>query len=374
LNRSRVVGWVILLSVFVLVAAACSRGNQNTGGGGNGTSGAAYPSSPPASQDKGPLKVLTFSGDDDPKFDKTFQQQYPNANVQYQTGDSNDDFFSKVSTGSVDADVIYGVCVNYLPNWQKAKLIAPIDTTRMSNWSNLNTDAEKLGQIGGKQWETVSYYGYDSIVSASNEGAVPTSWADLWNPQFKDQFSMINYAENGVQMTAVALGLPYPDLSDQQLNQVKEKLLALKPNIRSFWTNLSDPIQQLGNGDVKMFYGWPSQYATLQQDGKKVEYLDPSEGRLSWSCGAVVNANTQHYNLALAWINGRVSAQSGALLVNTEDVGSANTTALEQANQDIVKGLGYDDPAIFAKSHPAVALTDEQRQKFNQLWTEVIGS
>ncbi len=373
MKKIRVVGWLIPIAVFVLVAGACSSG-KSSGSGGSGTSGTIYPSSPPASQDTGTLKVLTFSGDDDPKFDQAFKQQYPNATVQYATGDSNDDFFSKISTGSVNADVIYGACVNYLPNWQKANLIAPIDTSQMSNWGDLNPDVEKLGQIGGQQWEAVSYYGYDSIVAASNAGPLPTSWSDLWNPEFKDQFSMINYAENGVQMTAVALGLPYPDLSDQQLNQIKEKLLQLKPNIKSFWTNLSDPIQQLSNGDVRMFYGWPSQFATLQQSGKAVQYLDPSEGRLSWSCGAIVNKDTQHYNLALAWINGRLSAQSGALLVNTEDVGSANTLAIKQANQDVVKGLSLDDPSVFATSHPAEALTDAQRQQFNQLWSEVVGS
>jgi spermidine/putrescine transport system substrate-binding protein len=374
LRKTRFIGWMAISASFALLASACGGGDGGKTEGGGGSGPQAFPSSPPASQDTGPLKILMFAGDDDPKYNTVFAQKYPNADVQYVFGDSNEDFFSKVQTGSVDADVVYGACVNFLPNWQQASLAAPLDTSRLTNWGDLNPDVEKLGVIDGQQYEAVVYYGYDSIVAASDQGPVPTSWSDLWDPQFRDQFSMIDYAENGVQMAAVVLGLPYPDLSDAQLDQVKQKLLDLSPNLRSYWSTISDPIQQLSNGEIKMFYGWPSQYATLQQDGVAVEYVNPSEGRLSWSCGAVVMANTEHYDLALAWIDGRLSTEDGATLVDAQDVGVANLQALTQADQDIVKGLGYDDPAIFAASHPAAALTDEQRQKFNQIWSEVVGS
>lgn len=372
MRKSRFIGWIAAVSALALLAAACGGGDEGTGSGTGEAS--QFPSSTPASEDTGTLKVLTFAGDDDPKFDEVFKAQYPNASVEYEFGDSNEDFFSKVSTDSVNVDIVYGACVNFLPNWQQAELIAPVDTGRLSNWADLNPDVEALGQIDGQQWEAVSYYGYDSLIVSPEGGPGPTSWADLWDPQWKDQFSMIDYAENGVQMAAVALDLPYPDLSDDQLKQIKQKLLELGPNIRSYWSTLSDPIQQVSNGEIKMFYGWPSQYATLVQDGVAVEYLNPSEGRLSWSCGAVVMADTQHYDLAMAWIDGRLSADSGAQYVDTTFSGHANAKALEQADQKIVTGLGYDDPAVFAASHPAAALTDEQRQKFNQLWSEVLAS
>jgi spermidine/putrescine transport system substrate-binding protein len=372
-RKSRFIVWIAAVSALALIAGACGGGDDDTGS--EPVEGPAFPSSAPASEDTGTLKVLTFAGDDDPMYDEAFMAKYPNAKVEYEFGDSNEDFFSKVSTASVDADIVYGACVNFLPNWHDADLIAPIDTSRLTNWADLNTDVEALGQIDSEQWEAVAYYGYDSLVVSTEGGPGPTSWADLWEPDWQGQFSMIDYAENGVQMAAVVLDLPYPDLSDDQLEQIKQKLLDLAPNVRSYWSTLSDPIQQLSNGEIKIFYGWPSQYATVVQDGKvTAEYLNPSEGRLSWSCGAVVMADTEHYDLALAWIDGRLSAESGAKYVDNTFSGHANTKALEQADQETVTGLGYDDPAVFSASHPAAALTDEQRQKFNQLWSEVLAS
>lgn len=369
MRKSRFIVWIAAASAFALLGAAC--GGDDDAGGGKATE---FPSSAPASEDTGPLRILTFAGDDSPDFDKSFMEKYPNAEIEYEFGDSNEDFFSKVSTESVDVDIVYGACVNFLPNWHDAELIASIDTSRVTSWPDLNPDVEALGEIDGQQWQAVTYYGYDSLIVSTEGGPGPTSWEELWDPEWQNQFSMIDYAENGVQMAAVAMGLPYPDLSDEQLEQIKAKLLELRPNIRSYWSTISDPIQQVSNGEIKMFYGWPSQYATLVQEGQEVEYLNPSEGRLSWSCGAVVMADTEHYDLALAWIDGRLSAETGAALIDATFQGHANTKAQELADPEIVTGLGYDDPAVFAASHPAAALTDEQRQKFNQLWSEVLAS
>ena len=347
-------------------------GVQRERGGGGGGGAGGFPDSPPASEDEGPLKVLSFAGYEIAEFDAVFKEQFPDVEVQYQFGDSNEDFFQKISTGAASADIVFGACVNFLPDWHRAELIAPIDTSRLENWPDLNTDLEDLGVIDGEQWQVVGYYGYDSLVAASDRGPLPTSWADLWSPEFKDRFSMIDYAENGVQMAAVALGLPYPDLTDEQLDQVKAKLLELRPNIRSFWQAVADPVQQLSNGEIDMFYGWPSQYAQAASAGEDVEYLDPSEGRLSWVCGSVIMADTEHYDLALKWLDGRLSPESGAAFVDTNNLGHPNSKALELADQSIVTGLGLDDPEIFRSSHPAAALTPEQRQKFNQLWAEVV--
>lgn len=367
-QRSAVFGMVLSM---VVLAAACATGPSN---GGSGGAPATFPTSPPASEDVGPLKILVFAGDDDPQYDTTFLSQYPDAQIEYAYGDSNEDFFAKVQTGSVDADIVYGACTNFVPNWVSAGLVAPLDTARMSSWASLNADVEAGGQVDGTQYMGVTYYGYDSIVATTDGGALPTSWADLWKPEFADRFSMIDYAENGVQMAALVLGLPYPNLSDEQLDQVKAKLLELRPTVRSYWSTVSDPIQQISTGDVEMFYGWTSQFATAKQDGLAVEYVNPTEGRLSWTCGGMIVADTPHYDLALAWLDGRLSAEIGAKIVDVQYLGPANNESLALADQTIVQDFAYDDPSVFASSHPAVPLTDEQRQKFNQLWSEVIGS
>lgn len=364
----------VLLPVFMalfLVMAACSEGdggtaNTNTGGG------AAFPSSPPASEDKGPLKVLTFAGYDSPESDAVFKAQFPDVKVEYQFGDSNEDFFQKISTGAASPDIVFGACVNFLPNWQEANLIAPIDTSRLENWADQSTDLQTLGVIGGTQYEAVGYYGYDSLIVATDRPPVPAAWADLWSPKMKGRFAMIDYAENGVQMTAVVLGLPYPDLTSEQLDQIKAKLLELRPNIRSFWQAVADPVQQISTGEVDMFYGWPNQYKQALDAGQQVEFLNPTEGRLSFVCGSVVMADTEHYDLALKWIDARLSAEAGAAFINTNYYGHPNSQALAQADQAIVTGLGYDDPEIFRNSHLAAALTAEQRQSFNQMWAEVV--
>jgi spermidine/putrescine-binding protein len=354
--------------LFALAVAVSACGSQPS------KPSLAFPSSVPASQDSGPLTILTFAGSDDPRFDKTFKAEYPNAQLNYVHGDSNEDFFSKVKAGGVQPDIVYAACVNLFPDWMSSGLIAPIDTSRLTNWKDLNPDVEKLGVINGVQWGAVAYYGYDSIIAETN-GPVPppTSWKDLWNSQYKNQFSMINYAENGIQMAAVAWGLPYPNLSDAQLATVKQHLLDLRSNnIKTFWTAYADPMQQIANKEVSLFYGWPSQYAAVVAAGTPATYVNEKEGRLNWSCGALVMKNTKHYDLALKWIDARLSPEEQAQEANIELSGIPNVKGLSLADQKIINQMGYDDPAIFKASHAEVALTPTQRLKFNQVWQAVV--
>ena len=375
MKNARLGRWAVLAAVLSLLAAACSTADHPAATS-NGGKKVPFPKGIPASKDQGPLTVLLFSGDQLPKYDTVFHQEFPHVKVKYIYGDSNDQFLTKVETGAVKPDIVYGVCAN-LPEWVGQGLVAPINTAALSNWKDLSPSVEKVGAMNGQQWAAESYYGYDSIVAATNKGPLPTSWKDLWSPQFKGQFDMINYAENAIQMTAVAYGLPYPNLSTSQLTFIRKKLLALAPNVKTLWTAVNDPIQALSTGEVKMFYGWPSQYASIQQAGKiPVTYLNPSEGRLSWTCGAVITANTTHYNLALAWINGRLSAQSQTTLVNSEYAGPANLKALTTANQSVVKNLGYKNAKIFNSSHSESypPLTAEQKLQQSQLWAQVVSA
>lgn len=364
----RSAGAALAIPTFSAILAACSSGN---GGGDSGGGTTAFPSSVSAAQDQGPLKLLEWEGYELPAFHKGFEDTYPNAKLEYQFAAAGSQFFSKVQAGGVDVDIVHP-CSNWVQDWKNAGLIAPIDTTKLTNWDSLNPQLREMGKVDGQYWFVPWDWGYESLIVAANSPVQITSWTDLWNPALKGQFSMEDFGEGAVKMASIAYGLPYPNLSADQLQTVKDKLMQLKPNIRTLWSSSPDLVQQMTNGDVTVGYGWNDQYAHVKEAGTDVTYATPSEGRMGWACGFMILKNTQHYDLALKYLDAAISPDSCAAAIDKYFLGCSNTEALSMANPDTVSTLQLDQQDVIASTNFAEPLTPTQRTQFNQIWSEVI--
>lgn len=359
----------------VILALAAVAGCSSGSSGGTAADASGFPSATPAAQDKGPLKVLEWEGYQDPKFHSSFAKDFPSVKVQYQYASASPQFFSKVQTGGAQVDIAHP-CGNDVADWVNAGLVAPIDVSRLSNWKDVNTGQADLGKINGKNYYVPWDWGYESLIvnTAKVPGGPPKSWADLWKPQYKGQISMEDFGAGAVKFTAQAMGLPYPNLSSSQLDQVKAKLMALGPNIRTMWSNSTDLVQQMTSGDVTIGYGWNDQYAKIKSAGTPVTYINPTEGRNGWSCGYVILKNTKHYDLALKFLDSEIAKESCVAAINDFSLGCSNQAAVQAADQKTVKALQLDSKDIIASTHFDSALTQQQKTAFNQLWTEVSAS
>ena len=368
-KRSR----LFVLGTVVLTAAVAMTGCASGSAGGTALASGGFPASAQAAKDSGALKILEWEGYQDPKFHPSFAKDFSSTKLEYQYASASPQFFAKVQTGGAQVDIAHP-CGNDIADWVRAGLVAPIDVSRLSNWKDVNKQQADLGKIDGKYYYVPWDWGYESLIVNTAKvpgGTGPTSWADLWNPAYKGQISMEDFGEGAVKFTAQALGLPYPNLTAEQLDQVKAKLVALGPNIRTLWTNSTDLVQQMTSGDVSIGYGWNDQYAKIKDAGTPVSYINPSEGRNGWSCGYVVLKDTKHYDLALKFLDSEISKESCIAAINDFSLGCSNETAVAAADQKTVKALQLDSKDIIATTHFDAALTPTQKTAFKQLWTEV---
>ena len=93
----------------------------------------------------------------------------------------------------------------------------------------------------------------------------PSKWLEGFSRVEKLQraVSLEDYGEVMVSLAAAAWGMDYPNLSEQDLEVVKQKLVELKPNVKTFWSSASEVVQLMANGEVDMAYGWPDTYAQV---------------------------------------------------------------------------------------------------------------
>ena len=97
-----------------------------------------------------------------------------------------------------------------------------------------------LGKVGDQVYFVPWDWGFDSMIVNTDtvKGDIPTNWKDLWDPKYAGRIALEDYAEVMVALAAAAWALPYPDLTDADLSAVKQKLMELKSNVKTFWAQL----------------------------------------------------------------------------------------------------------------------------------------
>lgn len=343
---------IVLPMVMLFVATACAAG-------------------PASTTKQGPLVVLDWSGYEQEVFWADFKTKHPDVKVEWTFFADDPEAFAKLQSG-YQADLVHPN-ISWLKLYVDNDLLIPIDTAKLSNWSKLDPDLIKMGQVDGVQYLAPWEWGYDSILVRTDKVAeVPDSWADLWDPQYKGHVSVFDSAEAAVMVAATVLGFDPYAMTEDQLAQVKQKLIDLKPNLLGYWTDYTEINQQVASGDVWVAgMTWPDAWVAVSAEGVPVEYITPIEGRLGWVYGYAIPKSGANHDLALDYMDALLATSSMVEVANQYAYGAANREALAQTDPSFVTLMGLEDPDILKNTIFFQSLTQEERDAWTALWSEV---
>ncbi|MBX3002335.1 MAG: extracellular solute-binding protein [Anaerolineales bacterium] len=317
------------------------------------------------------LIVLEWSGYEEPSYWEPFALQHPEIAPEYSFFGEDAEAFSKAQSG-FQFDVVHP-CGSWWGLYVEAGLVQPLDVSRLSNFDKLFPTLAEHGQFDGKQYFIPWDWAYESItVRTDLVDEVPDSWADLWDPQYAGQVAIFDSGESTFLTAAYALGYDPYNTTPEQQEAIKQHLIALKPNLLTYWVDYTEINQLLAAGDVAVGANtWNDAWATLADEGYQVEYVNPKEGRISYACGFGISANSTNVDLAYDYINALIDAQSNANMANDFYYGAANMESVPLLDPALVDVFQFDDPAVLASSNFQHPLTQEQRQMMTTIWNEV---
>ena len=319
----------------------------------------------------GSLLVLEWAGYEKPDYYKPFIDQHPNVKVDYSFIADDAESFAKAQN-SPDVDVMHP-CANYFRLFVEKGLVQPIDTSRLKYWNSTYSELAKIGEIDGKQYFIPWDWGYDAILVRTDKvKKVPQSWADLWNPEYKGHETIIDTGEEAYELTALALGIDPYNATPEQDAQIKQKLIALKPNLVSYWSDPTEVSNLMASGDLWVIgNAWNESYVNLIKEKTPVQYVMPKEKAIGYLCGYSISSKTKNLDLAYDFINARTAPQSEASMANDQGYGPSNKDAVALMNKDTVNLLSLDHPDILQNIFFMKPLTEAQHQHFTELWTEI---
>ena len=310
-------------------------------GGGGGTDAPAPAPSDPDAAVTGTLRTFTYSDTASDVILDPFRKQNPDLDVRTATFDSVQEGAAKLA-GGFEADVV-NVCSDEYQPLVARGLLRPIDPAGIEGWDKLAfRDNEGVQTADGNvNFVPIAAGPQGLLYDTEQVDPPPTSWADLFDPAYRGRVSI----DGGTWLTpiaetALALGIDNPmNLTDAEVEQVKEYLIAHRDQFRSFSDSDSDKLNLFKGGEIVLADGGRYNAKQLQEAGDPVEWVAPDEGALSWVCGLGITSKAQNVAAAYKLINYFVSepaqaiaGQNGFAIVNPAAVAKVPAKFRETAD------------------------------------------
>jgi spermidine/putrescine-binding protein len=383
--------WALRLSLIALLAiamaavlAACGGGGSSSSGGSSsasdsGEEGEAVPASLEGDAKAcGTLNLYTWEGEAPEELLKPFEEKSGvKVKATYMT--SAAEAIAKLAAGGTKQYDMVVAGSEISQPMKEAGVIKPINTDLIPEYKKLYKFTAEPFEYEGNTWALVSDWGVNPFIySTEVMKKEPTSWADLWSPELKGQVSLWEDISL-IWVGASALGMDENpeqlfELSQEQLDEIRDKMLELKGNVRTMWSSGGDLIQLYANKEVGASMGWSYVINELRAKNEPVEEAHMEDmGAQAWSEGPALTSEISPDCEAAAYefMNYLISPKGQLALAESSTYTPVNPAAKGLMSAELKEITGMNDPkkflgsAIFKKA-PA------DPEAYNQTMQEII--
>lgn len=270
----------------------------------------------------------------------------------------------------------------------KERLIEPLAVENLDEWKNLPSRWQRLvqrnqqGKIAedGKVWgapyrwgSTVIAYRRDKFESL---GWTPTDWSDLWRPELRHRFSLLDQPREVIGLTLKKLGKSYNTENLREVTHLKTELMNLNQQVKFYSSNAY--LQPLILGSTWLAVGWSTDIIPIQKRYSEIAAIIPKSGTALWSDlwvqPSIVNQNQKNNQLVEKWIKfcwTNEYAQKIALLT-----AGASPLITNPRSQNLPETLSNNpllvpQPEILAQSDFLEPLSPDTIAQYQQMWNSM---
>ncbi|HTT64828.1 MAG TPA: ABC transporter substrate-binding protein [Bryobacteraceae bacterium] len=323
------------------------------------------------------LGLLVWEGYADPSFTSSFEEKCQ-CQVRASYMGSSDELVAKLQGGSAANYDVISPSSDVATMIARKGLAAPLDLSQIPTYQQLMPRLTSLPLVksGGKVYGVPYQWGPNPLLYDTTAFPTPPdSWNILWDPKVKGKVSVWDDLST-VYMAAQVLGYDKPDphalynLTDEQLEKVKAKLLQLKPNIRKIWSTGGELTNLFENHEVTLAMGWPLMTNQLRKVNFPIGETIPKENTTGWIDHLMVTAASEHKALAHQLIEYLVEAGTQKKVIAVTGYLPSNPAVAALLTGGEKKNLHLDDLDHYQQR---IYFWEDvpRRDKYNQIWNEV---
>jgi spermidine/putrescine transport system substrate-binding protein len=311
-----------------------------------------------------------------------FKKAYGVENVIYDTFESDEEVWTKVSTGASGYDVIV------LPDAKVAQavslnLIEPLNHTLIPNLQGIDPIFKTQFYDPGNNYSVPYLWGTTGIAyDSSMVNDTITGWKQLFDfnsggflQKYSGKISMLDDLYETIPAALKYLGYSCNDVNDAHLEQAKNLLIQQKHYLMKYATAdfYLDALGDPASSNLWIAHVWNGDAIQVNKTNSNLKYVLPSEGGVWWIDNMIIPKGALHPVAANAWIN----------FMSDPTIATINSMAVDYANPSKVSAdylLPQSvvlNPAIYAtkdilqKFELEKVYSADERLKLQDIWTAI---
>ena len=310
--------------------------------------------------------VFTWSGYGDEGFFGQYLAAY-NEMPNFSYWGDEEEAFAKMRAG-FQPDIT-APCSYKINHWNDAGILAPIDETRLSNWSEQIPSLTNVPDTirDGKRLWVCEDWGQTSITYRTDLVDITIeeeSWGLVWDKRYAGRLSMIDSLIDGVMVAAIYAGAKDPyNMTPDEVATTKKLLQEQIPLLRFYSNSMTEVEQALASGELVAAVTWNSSALELTNQGLPVRFMVPKEGAMTWTCGLSLMswADPAKMDRSYAVLDSYLSKEAGYFEITEWGYGHANARAFDNVTEEelAARGLTNDPDALIASGIFQAAIGNE---------------
>ena len=291
---------------------------------------------------------------------------------------ANEEMYAKVSAGGTAYDLVQPT--DYIIGLMiRQGLLQELDKGKLPNIGNFDEGWMDQPFDPGNKYTVPYLAGTDAIVvNTETVENVPQAWADLWKPEYAGRMIFLDESRAVIGLTLLTLGYDVNTTDPAQLEEAKNKLAELVPNIKAF--DSDSPKTALIAGDVDLGMTWTFEALAAQQENPAIQYIYPTEGAILWQDNWAMLKDASHTDAAYAWLNYIMQGDVFWLTLRDYTYTNPNKAALEYAKENqpelykayIESPITNPPPEVIANGH-GIEDVGDATPLYDNIWVEVKG-
>ena len=315
------------------------------------------------------------------EFEKWYQETYgEKVTVNYSTFASNEDMYSKISSGAVSYDVI--IPSDYMiARMAQEGLLLPLNFDNIPNYQYIEDTFKGLYYDPDNQYSIPYTYGVVGVIYDANvvDEADTGSWDLMWNEKYAGKILQFNNSRDAFGTAMYKLGIDVNTTDKASWDKAYDELLAQRPLVKSYVMDEIYNMMESGEASVGAYYA--GDYFTMvdaQSENVDLQFYYP-ENTNFYVDAMCIPSCAQNKELAEIFINYMLSEEPAVAnavytyYASPNSIVYTNDGYIEEMGGDVMEVL-YPELENFAESYNKMAyknLDSETLAYLNTLWENV---